>query len=203
MGAVFPVFTTSQSILGAEHRKRWTRAELAQLESLDVFEAGRYELLEGELLDTMGKLPPHTYALLSILKFLRAAFGDDFLSHESVIDLDPEDNPTNAPEPDAIVLWRPFREFFQRHPGPQDIRLLVEVADSSLSIDTRVKRDLYARAAIAEYWVVDLNGRRLIVFRAPQQGTYTEQFVVSEAESISPLAAPANAMPLTEILPPL
>lgn len=174
-----------------------------QSESSAVFEAGRFELLEGELLDTRGKLPPHTFALLSILKFLRSAFGDDFLSHESVIDLAPQDNVTNAPEPDAIVLRRPFREFFQRHPGPEDISLLVEVADSSLAIDVRIKRDLYARAAITEYWVVDLNGRRLIVFRKPENGCYSEQFVVGESESITPLADPRQQMLLGDILPPL
>lgn len=203
MGVVSPVFATSQSVFGAQRRKRWTRQELEQLESLSVFETGRYELLEGELLDTMGKLPPHTFTLLSLLQFLRSAFGDDFLSHESVIDLAPQDNVTNAPEPDAIVLRRPFRDFFQQHPGPEDILLLVEVADSSLAIDVRIKRDLYARSAIEEYWVVDINGRRMIVHRKPENGGYSEAFLVGEFEAVAPLSAPAHRLALSTILPPL
>lgn len=189
--------------LDAPHRRRWTRAEVEQLESLGIFEPGRHELLEGELFDTMGKLPPHTFAMLSMLQFLRSVFGESYLSHKAAIDLAPEDNPTNQPEPDIIVLTQPFGDFANRYPLPADIRLLVEVADASLSVDLRIKRDLYARAGIVEYWVLDLNARRLIVHRHPNLGQYVERLVIGETEPIAPLAAPENPLRVQSVLPPM
>ena len=68
------------------------------------------------------------------------------------------------PKPDLIVLNREF-ETFDSNPQPQDIALLVEIADSTLNFDLTIKAALYARAGIAEYWVLDVVAKRLIVHR--------------------------------------
>ncbi len=67
---------------------------------------------------------------------------------------------------------------------------MVEIADSTLKFDLTVKAALYARADIAEYWILDVAGKRLIAHRNPISGTYTSVVVYSENEIISPLAAP-------------
>ncbi len=71
------------------------------------------------------------------------------------------------PEPDVAVL-KPRQDFYRAsHPGPSDILLLVEVADSSLAYDRDVKLPLYARHAIPEVWLVDLQNRLLTIYRDP------------------------------------
>jgi Uma2 family endonuclease len=74
------------------------------------------------------------------------------------------------------------------------------VADSSLDFDTNVKRLLYARAVIRDYWVVDINGRRLLVYRDPQGGDYATQQALGPADAVAPLAAPAAAVRVADLL---
>ncbi|MGA1262357.1 MAG: Uma2 family endonuclease [Prochlorothrix sp.] len=83
----------------------------------------------------------------------------------------------------------PDTRYLQRHPTPQDIYWLVEVADSTLNYDLTTKRQLYARAGIPEYWVVDMAGRRLQVFRDPQQGDFQSQKTLTSGV-VSPLTFP-------------
>lgn len=65
------------------------------------------------------------------------------------------------------------RDYADRHPGPNDIALVVEVADDSLSRDRGVKRALYARAGIAVYWIVNL--RTVEVFAGPSGDEYAQR----------------------------
>ena len=92
------------------------------------------------------------------------------------------------PEPDfAVIAGTPRAS--SGHPTTAD--LVVEVADSSLDFDTNEKRLRYARAGIREYWVVDINGRRLLVYRDPQAGDYATQQALGPADAVSLLAASA------------
>jgi Uma2 family endonuclease len=148
------------------------------------------ELVEGELIDKMGKNRPHVIALAVIHAWLLRVFGEGFVHQEAPIDVGPEDNPTNEPQPDLIVLNRDMSYFRSVQPGPQDLCLVVEVSDTTLQFDLTVKAALYARAGIADYWVLDVNGRRLIVHRQPQSGKYASVLMYNEQESVAPLAAP-------------
>jgi Uma2 family endonuclease len=87
---------------------------------------------------------------------------------------------------------------YPRHPTTAD--LVVEVADTSFDFDTNEKRLLYARAGIREYWVMDINGRRLLVYRDPQSGDYANQLPLGPQDSISPLAAPTARVRVTEMV---
>jgi Uma2 family endonuclease len=79
----------------------------------------------------------------------------------------------SEPQPD-LALLRPRDDFYsQRHPGPADILLVVEVADTSLRFDRDTKVSLYAVHGIPEMWLVDLGGERFVRHRAPQHGSYT------------------------------
>jgi Uma2 family endonuclease len=80
----------------------------------------------------------------------------------------------NEPEPD-VALLRPRSDFYSKaHPAPEDVLLIIEVAESSLAFDREEKFPLYAAAGIPEVWLVDLVGKSLSVYRRPAQGTYTE-----------------------------
>ena len=92
----------------------------------------------------------------------------------------------SAPEPD--VLWLAPGDYFQRHPVPDDVLLLVEVAESSLAEDTGEKARLYAEAGIADYWVVNLLEDCVEVFRDPGPSGYQSRQSRRGDEEIRPLA---------------
>lgn len=76
----------------------------------------------------------------------------------------------SAPEPD--VLWLVPKDYSQGHPEPEDVLLLIEVAESSLAEDTGEKARLYAEAGIADYWVVNLVENCVEIFRNPGPSGY-------------------------------
>ena len=179
-------------------RKRWTREECTALESAGV-ELHRYELIEGELIQKVSKDYPHMLALLSVCAWLRTLFGETLVLQEPSIDVSPGDNPTSLPEPDAVVLTRPFRELAARA-VPDHICLVVEVSASTLRFDLTIKAALYARALIAEYWVLDIKSRRMIVHRDTVQGKYSSIVAYGEEEFLSPLAAPSAQVRVADLL---
>src|SRR5262249_53881810 len=101
------------------------------------------------------------------------------------------------PEPDLAVIAGTPRGS-SGHPTMAD--LVVEVAGSSLNFDTSEKRLLYARGGVRDYWVVDINGRRLLVYRDPQAGDYATQQALGLADTVAPLAAPAAALRVADLL---
>src|SRR5690242_14554549 len=92
-------------------RKRWTRAECAALEALGLLEQEKLELVEGELISKMGKNRPHVHSAMLLVEWLVQIFGFRFVNQEVPIDVAPEDNPTNEPQPDVIVLARESSRF--------------------------------------------------------------------------------------------
>lgn len=179
--------------------KTWTRNELALIEATGVLEGTHYELIEGELIDKMGKGYPHSMGVLAMVNALKAIFGMENAIQEVAINVAAEDNPRNEPEPDVSVLQQNAFAVGE-NPGPADIVLLVEVADSSLSQDLSTKAKLYARAGIPEYWVLDLNGRRMFVHRDPVEGRYGTRFEVDAKGAVEPLSKPGHAISLADIL---
>jgi Uma2 family endonuclease len=147
-------------------------------------------LVEGELISKMGKKRPHTITATLVADWLRRAFGAQFVNTETPVDVAPEDNPASEPEPDAIVLRRPYWEYQTSNPLPSDVRLLIEVSDTTLGFDLTRKAALYARAEIAEYWVFDVTAQRVIVHRDPRAGRFQSVMEYSQRETVAPLAAP-------------
>lgn len=182
-------------------RKRWTRQECVALETSGIWAQQHLELIEGELISKMGKKRPHTNVMVIMHAWLLRVFGEQYVNPETPIDVAPEDNPTNEPEPDLIVLTKPSREIKEANPQPADLRLVVEIADSTLSFDRTTKARLYARARIVEYWVVDIPGRRIIVHRDPQERQYRSVVAYSEQETVKPLASPDHAFPVGSAFP--
>jgi len=184
----------------APPRKRWTRAECKGFEASGLFERERLELVCGELISKMGKNRPQVNALRMMLIWLQSIFGNEYVDVEAPIDVHPEDNPSSEPEPDLIVLKQECSNFVSANPQAGDIRLVVEISDTSLNYDLSVKAPLYARAGIFEYWVLDLNGRRLISHREAEGGRYMSVTVYSEDELVAPLAAPRAEFCAAQVL---
>jgi Uma2 family endonuclease len=178
-------------------RKRWTRAECVALEASGLWDQQRLELVHGELISKMGKKRPHVNALVVVQAWLVRTCGEvceseQFVNPDAPIDVAPEDNPTNEPEPDLVILAKPSREFQDANPRPGDLRLVVEISDSTLGFDLTTKAELYARAGILEYWVVDVAARRLVVHRDPREGLYRSVTAYGEEETLTPLASPQS-----------
>ena len=186
--------TASRPALQDPPRKRWTRSEYAAAEEAGVFDRQRVELVDGELFVQMPKKRPHVAALALLLEWFLKAFGGRRVNSAAPIDVAPEDNPTNEPQTDLIVLKSSYSKIWTATPQPNDLELVVEVADTTLAFDLTTKAALYARAGIVEYWVLDVPGRRLIVHRDPRDGRYRSIVAYNENESVAPLAAPDSPL---------
>jgi len=169
-------------------RKIWTREEAHALLDTGFPRTDKLELINGDLIGKMKKRP-HVICQHRIQKWLERAFGGQYIEIVAPIDVTGNDNVNNEPEPDLILTAEELQSY-QTNPQPRDIRLLIEVADSSLALDLNQKAALYARAAIVEYWVIDLPHQLVPVHRNPLAGAYRSIVSYSFAQDIAPLAKP-------------
>lgn len=133
-----------------------------------ILESGTpVELLAGLMVPKMRKVPPHTYATRLLRKALEKLIPPDWF----VDSQGPTSLSESEPEPDLMVVRGTIEDYATRHPGPLELGLVIEVAESSLNRDRNLKQPLYSQDAIAEYWILDLVHRKLEVFTAPQPGT--------------------------------
>lgn len=181
-------------------RKRWTRCEVALLESEGLLQGLRFELIDGELMGKMGMNRRHAKSVVLVSVWMAKVFGGLRVQVQMPIDVAAADNPMNEPEPDAVALVRDTTEL-DENPRPSELLLVVEVSDTTLTYDSTVKAALYARAGIADYWIADLNARRLIVHRDPHEGSYRSIRVYHESEPVAPLAAPEASVRASELMP--
>jgi Uma2 family endonuclease len=174
-------------------RKVWTREDAHALADSGLFpNASKLELINGDLIDHMGKKRPHAIWQQWILVWLQATFGAEYVEIENPIDVSAADNLLNEPEPDLMVTAQKSREY-ATNPTPEELRLVIEVSDSTLNFDLKVKAPLYARAGILDYWVVDIANSLVHVHRAPHLGIYASVRKYGFSEDISPLAKPEAA----------
>jgi len=94
----------------------------------------------------------------------------------------------------------------EQHPTPSQVRLLVEVSDATLRKDRTTKAEDYARAGIADYWIVNLVHRQLEVFRdpltRPEGALYRTTQILLPGDSLAPLSAPDTLVAVADLLPP-
>jgi Uma2 family endonuclease len=174
---------------------RWTCAEFHRFGDMGLFEGRHAMLLHGVIFEQGSMSPPHAITLGLVAEAIRSAFGIGWRIRSQsplVLGLDLD------PEPDFAVMAGTPRAS-SGHPTTAD--LVVEVADSSLAFDTNDKRLLYAKAGIREYWVVDINGRRLLVYRDPRSGDYAAHQTFGPTEAVSPTAAPSATVRVADLLP--
>jgi len=118
------------------------------------------ELLEGWLVTKMPKNPPHTVSTQATGDVLARIVSDGwFVNRQEPITTD-----DSEPEPDVTVVRGDRRNYRERHPGPNDVGLLVEVAAASLERDRGPKKRLYASAGIPIYWIVNLVEHQVEVY---------------------------------------
>lgn len=178
--------------------KHWNVLEYRRMTELGILNPDeRTELISGQILFMAAKGTPHVLALRLLAVALDSLLINQpfFVSTQDPIQLDD----FSQPEPDLAVVRGTALDYADRHPGPSDIELVVEVADSTLRHDCEIKDKLYAQAGIEDYWVVDVKNRQLHVFRNPTLAGYTSHLIITQAHSIAPVAFPDRLLSLTDI----
>ena len=170
-------------------RRRWTIEDCRKLEAIQLLEADIYELLEGEIVIRQGRTFAHSVSHKKVMLRLFEIFGTDTVLPICSLAVDT----ANYPEADILVTRRPAQEYGTiDNPTPADMRLIVEVSDLTLWRDRNTKMRIYGSAGVPEYWVLDVNGRRLFVYRQPTATGYADEKEYDEAAVVAPLAAPNN-----------
>ena len=159
-------------------------------------EDDRIELIEGELIDMapIGSLHAGTVIRLNGL-LTEALAGRAILSPQNPVSLADQ----SETQPDIAVLRNRTDFYRNSHPVPDDVFLLIEVADATLSYDRDIKIPLYARHGISEVWLVDLNARSLEVHRVPTQQGYRELIRPKNSESLTLSRLPSVSIALADI----
>jgi Uma2 family endonuclease len=163
-----------------------------------LHEDDRVELIDGELIDMapIGQDHAGTVGALGHTLFTTFA-GQALVWMQNPLRLDR----FNEPQPDITIL-RPRADFYRRgaRPTQADVLLVIEVADTSLRYDRGVKLPLYARAGIAEVWIVDLRRRVVEVHRDPGPEGYATVSTHGPADTVFPALAPDIGVPLRDVL---
>ena len=184
--------------------RRWTRAEYDRLIEVGILRPGDpVELLGGELMVAEPRGSRHYTSFGLVEDALRAAFGTGWvIRSQGPVALDDE----SEPEPDVAVVPGTRRDYSREHPARPV--LVVEVSDSSLSVDRERKGSLYARAGREDYWIVNLVERVLEIYREPVTDPsamygwrYASRTVLGPDASASPLAAPTTSIVVRALLP--
>jgi len=182
----------------------WSRAQYDRLIEVGFFEPlDPIELIGGQLVVAEPQGSYHFTSVRAVEETLRVVFGAGWdVRGQGPVALDDE----SEPEPDVAVVPGSFRDYVTGHPSRPV--LVVEVSESSLAFDRFHKGSVYARAGLADYWVVNLVDRVLEVYRHPMQDPdaafgwrYGSVETFGPEAFISPLALSDARIRVTDLLP--
>jgi Uma2 family endonuclease len=180
-------------------RRRFTIDEYERMAETGILdEDERVELIEGEIVEMSPIGPPHASIVARMTAVLvpRLA-GRAILWSQSSLLLRAQ---TSYFQPDLILL-RPRNDYYRSaNPEPRDALLVIEVMDSSVYRDRRVKLPLYARARVEEGWLVDVSADTVEICREPIGRRYRSTRVVARGEQIAALAFPDVSLAVTDLL---
>jgi len=157
----------------------------------------RVELLDGEILEMSPIRPFHGGVTKFLIQFFSSSSkGKWITAAQNPAHLDDH----SEPQPDLMLL-KPSSNFYRkRHPRPEDIFLLVEISDTSLEKDQEKKLPAYARAGIAEVWIVNLNELTIKVYRQPHFAGYRSKAILQAGDQASPQLFPDVMLDVAELL---
>ena len=157
----------------------------------------RVELLDGSIIDMSPIGPLHGGSVKRLIRlFSRLSAGRWLVSAQDPVHL----GEFSEPQPDLMLLKPADDDYTSRHPRPEDVYLLVEVADVSLDFDRNEKLPAYGRAGIPEVWILNLGAKALEVYREPHFSGYGSQRTLRAGDTAAPLAFPDGSVQVAELL---
>ena len=179
-------------------RKRFTTHEYERIIAAGVIgEDDRVELLEGEIVEMSPRGPSHSSCVVRLTRLLyKLDAPGAVIRVQDPIHL----GEYSEPQPDISVVQMREDLYSKGHPEPEDILLLIEVAEFSSSYDRDTKLPLCARAGIPEVWIVALLPQTVEVFRSPSENGYSEANVFHQRDTISALNLPQLTLTVDSIL---
>ena len=183
----------------AEVKKRlFTVEEYHQMAEAGILsEDDRVELIDGEIIQMSPIGHRHMVCVNRANTLFIQAFGNGaVVSPQNPVRL----TDWTEPQPD-LVVFKPRADFYaKKEPVPEDVLFMVEIAETTLSYDRKIKLPRYAAAGIPEFWIGDLKNDILHVYRNPGRETYNIALILHPSESISPLAFPDVTFQVSELL---
>ena len=179
-------------------KRRFTADEYHRMAQVGILcEDDRVELIDGEIVVMTAIGNRHVACVSHATRALVRAAGDEaIVQPQGSVRMDLY----YEPEPD-LVLLRPRADFYStRHRGPDDVLLIIEVADSSLEYDRDVKAPIYAAAGVPEYWLADLTTNVVWRYSSPERGRYHHVEPCRRGQSIAPLLLPACVIAVDVLL---
>lgn len=152
--------------------KRFTVDDYHRLIELGFIQEGdRIELIRGELVQMAAKGTPHSVCNTKLWRQLDRLLGDRAV----VRGQEPVTLPDNSePEPDVVIARGKDNDYLAHHPFPEDILLIIEVSDSTLTYDQTTKLSVYAEHQIPDYWIVNLVANQLECYSQPYHAASDE-----------------------------
>jgi Uma2 family endonuclease len=174
----------------------WTVAEYHQMAGAGLLdESDRVELIEGELVDMAPIGSRHAFLVDRIAETLgRGSRAAHMVRVQNPVLL----GERSEPQPDIALVKRD--NYADRHPGPDDILLIIEVSDTTLEYDRDVKLALYARHGIPEVWLIDVNAGELTVYCEPAEGQFRLIRKPTAAEAVLPTLVPDISLRWAELV---
>ncbi len=182
-------------------RWRFTVDDYRRLAEVGILtEDDRVELLDGEIVRMSPIGDRHVAAVNRCNRVFSRAAGERVLvSVQNPVDLDPY----NEPQPDVALLRPRDDDYARGKPGPPDLLLVVEVADTSLAYDRQTKLPRYAATGVPEAWLLDLEADALEVHREPRPDGYAMIRRYRRGERVRAAALPDVEVAVDDLLPPL
>ncbi len=166
----------------------WTIEDYHRIVESGVLAKSNCELIRGTIVDMPPEGPEHADSCETSARYLERLFGEGWQSRQGK----PVTLSDSEPQPDiAIVREQSYRN---RHPSPEEIRLVVEYAYSTQAHGTGVKRDVYAESGISDYLVIDLKRSKIIHYSNPVKGEYSEQTFISGVIRIGSVSIDVNRL---------
>lgn len=176
---------------------RFTVEEYYGMAETGILKPGaKVELIEGEIIDMFPAGIGHNGPLGGLTSTFGQLANGRWVTHsQGPLRIDKH----SEPEPDLLLLRPPWQRYTKAHPTPEDVFLLIEVADSSLAYDQGKKLPLYARAGVPEVWIFNVSQRQIEVYRSPHYLGYESKEVIKSGR-LAPAAFPDAEIDVTEFL---
>lgn len=179
-------------------RRRFSVKEYYRMGEAGILSDGeRVELIDGEIVMMTPIGPPHSATVDRLTRLWTSRLGDRVIVR---VQNPVRFSPDSELQPD-LALLQPRPDFYiKSHPEAADVYLLIEVSDTTVDTDRRVKIPLYAKAGISEVWLVDLPADRVEVYRQPAPGGYRDVQIYTRGPAFEPVAFPDLRLTVADLL---